>query len=52
LRVEADHLLISNLSDSVARTVKGLVLVQAPPFTNFRYGDRLRVEGKLKTQTQ
>ena len=35
LRVEADHLLISNLSDSVTRTVKGLVLVQTPPFTDF-----------------
>ncbi len=49
LRVEADHLLISNLSESVTRTVKGLVLVQAPPFTDFRYGDRVRVEGKLQT---
>jgi hypothetical protein len=34
LRVEADHLLISNLLDSVTRTVKGLVLVQMPPFTD------------------
>jgi len=51
LCVEADHLLISNLGDSVTRTVKGLVLVQAPPFTDFRYGDRVRTEGKLQTPT-
>jgi competence protein ComEC len=51
LRVEADQLLISNLPDGITRTVKGLVLVQAPPFTDFRYGDRLRVEGKLQTPT-
>jgi len=59
LRVEADHLLIlrlrsgqvSNLADGIARTVRGLVLVQAPPFTDFRYGDRGRTEGKLKTPT-
>jgi competence protein ComEC len=25
------------------------VLIQAPPFTDLRYGDRLRVEGKLQT---
>lgn len=25
------------------------MLVQAPPFTDFRYGDRIRVEGKLQT---
>ena len=29
----------------------GLVLVQAPPFTDYRYGDRLRTEGKLQTPT-
>ena len=59
LRVEAGHLLIlrlrsgqvSNLADGIARTVRGLVLVQAPPFTDFRYGDRVRTEGKLKTPT-
>ncbi len=39
LRVEADKLTIT---DQPTRTVKGLVLVQAPPFTNFRYGDRVR----------
>lgn len=49
LRVEADHLLISNLGDSVTRTVRGLVLIQAPPFTDFRYGDRIRAEGRLQT---
>jgi len=27
------------------------VLVQAPPFTDFRYGDRVRAEGKLQTPT-
>jgi len=49
LRVKADHLLISNLSEDVVRTVKDLVLIQAPPFTDFRYGDRVRAEGKLQT---
>jgi competence protein ComEC len=48
LHVEADHLLIA---DQPTRTVKGLVLVQAPPFTDFRYGDRVRAEGKLETPT-
>jgi len=42
LRVEADQ---------PTRTVKELVLVQAPPFTDFRYGDRVRAEGKLQTST-
>jgi competence protein ComEC len=51
LRVEASHFLISNLSEDVTRTVCGLVLIQAPPFTGFRYGDRIRVEGKLQTPT-
>jgi competence protein ComEC len=51
LRVEADHLLISNLDSGVTRTVKGVLLVQAPPFTDFRYGDRIRAEGKLQTPT-
>jgi len=51
LRVEADHLLSSNLDGGVTRTVKGLVLVQASPFTDFRYGDRVRAEGKLQTPT-
>ncbi len=49
LRVEADHLLISDLPDNVTRTVKGLVLIQALPFTDLRYGDRIRAEGKLQT---
>ena len=48
LRVEADKLIIT---DQPTRTVKGLVLVQVPPFTDFRYGDRIRVEGKLQTPT-
>jgi len=48
LRVEADKLVIA---DQPTRTVKGLVLVQAPPFTDFRYGDRVRAEGKLQTPT-
>ena len=46
LRVKADKLCIA---DQPTRTVKGLVLVQAPPFTDFRYGDRVRAEGKLQT---
>ena len=48
LRVESDKLLIA---EQPMRTVKGLVLVQAPPFTDFRYGDRVRAEGKLQTPT-
>ena len=48
LRVEADRLIIT---DQPTRTVKGLVLVQAPPFTVFRYGDRVRAEGRLQTPT-
>jgi competence protein ComEC len=48
LRVEADKL---GLADQPTRTVKGLVLIQAPPFTDFRYGDRVRAEGKLQTPT-
>ena len=39
------------VTDQPAHTVKGLVLVQAPPFTGFRYGDRVRAEGKLQTPT-
>ena len=48
LRVEADKLAIT---DQPTRTVRGLVLVQAPPFTDFRYGDRVRADGKLQTPT-
>ncbi len=48
LRVEADKL---SISDQPARTVKGLVLAQVPPFTDFRYGDWTRAEGKLQTPT-
>ena len=48
LRVEADKLIIT---DQPTQTVRGLVLVQAPPFTDFRYGDRVRAEGKLQTPT-
>ncbi len=48
LRVESDRLIIT---DQPTRTVRGLVLVQAPPFTDFRYGDRVRAEGKLQTPT-
>jgi competence protein ComEC len=59
LRVAADHPLIlrlrsgqvSDLSEGVTRTVRGLVLIQPPPFTDFRYGDRIRAEGKLQTPT-
>src|SRR5512136_2559152 len=48
LRVEAGKLAIT---DQPTRTVRGLVLVQAPPFTDYRYGDRVRAEGKLQTPT-
>ena len=51
LRVEADQLLISNLPSGITRTVKGLVLIQAPPFTDFRYGDLIRAEGTRSVQT-
>ncbi len=40
LRVEADRLIIT---DQPTQTVKGLVFVQAPPFTDLCYGDRIRV---------
>ena len=49
LRVEADKPVISH---QPTQTVKGLVLVQVPPFTDFRYGDRIRAEGKLQTPTR
>ena len=48
LRVQADKLIIT---DQPTRTVRGWVLVIAPPFTDFRYGDRVRAEGKLQTPT-
>ncbi len=48
LRVEAGRLIIT---DQPTRTVKGLMLVQAPPFTDYRYGDRILAEGKLQTPT-
>jgi competence protein ComEC len=48
LRVESDRLAIT---DQPTKTVKGLVLVQVPLFTDFRYGDRIRAEGKLQTPT-
>ena len=48
LRVEADRLINT---DQPTRTVRGLILVQAPPFTDFRYGDRIRAEGQLQTPT-
>ena len=44
LRVQADKL---SIAGQPARTVKGLVLVQAPPFSDYRYGDRVRAEGRL-----
>ena len=46
LRVEADRLIIT---DQPMKTVRGLVLVQVLPFTDYRYGDRARAEGKLQT---
>jgi competence protein ComEC len=48
LRVEADKLAITA---QPTQTVKGLVLVQLPPFTDFRYGDCIRAEGNLQTPT-
>ena len=48
LRVEAGKLAIT---DEPTRTVKGLMLVQVPPFTDFRYGNRIRAEGRLQTPT-
>jgi competence protein ComEC len=48
LRVEADRLIITN---QPTRTVRGWVLVIVPPFTDYRYGDRIRAEGKLQTPT-
>jgi len=47
LRVEVDKLTIADQ----LRSVKGLALVQVPPFTDCRYGDRIRAEGKLQTPT-
>ena len=44
LRVEADKL---GITDQPTKTVKGLVLVQAPPFSDYGYGDRNRAEGKV-----
>jgi Domain of unknown function (DUF4131) len=32
-----------------ADRIRGPVLVQAPPFAEYRYGDRIRAEGKLQT---
>ena len=51
LRVESDKLIIADPASGVTRTVRGLVLVPAPPFSDFRYGDRVRAEGKLQTPT-
>ena len=48
LRVEAGKL---SITGQPVRTVKGLVLVQASPFSDYRYGDRIRAEGKLQTPT-
>jgi len=42
---------ISNLTDSATHTVRGLVLVQAPPFTDFRYGDQVRAQGTRSVQS-
>jgi competence protein ComEC len=46
LRVQADKL---SITDQPTRTAKGLALIQAPPFSDYRYGDRVRAEGKLQT---
>jgi len=47
LRVEVDKL---SIPDQPTQTVNGLVLVQVPPFTDFRYGDRVRAEGTRSVQ--
>ena len=39
------------ITDQPTKTVKGMVLVQAPPFTDFRYGDRIRAAGTRSVQT-
>jgi hypothetical protein len=36
--------------DQPTRIVRGLVLVRAPLFTDFRYGDRMRAEGTRSVQ--
>jgi hypothetical protein len=48
LLFEADKLIIT---DQPTRTVKGLALIQVSPFTDCRYGDRIRAEDKLETPT-
>jgi len=48
LCVEADRLIIT---EQPTRTMRRLVLVQAPPFSDFRYGDRIRAEGTRSVQT-
>ena len=48
LRVEADKLAIT---DQPTCTVRGPVLVSALRFSDFRYGDRVRAEGRLRTPT-
>jgi hypothetical protein len=48
LRVEANKLIIA---DQPTRTVEALALIQTPPFTDFRYGDRIRAEGTRSVQT-
>ena len=46
LCIETDKLAIT---DQPTRMVKELALIKAPPFTDFRYRDRIRAEGKLQT---
>jgi len=48
LRVQAGKLTVVA---QPTRTVRGLMLVVAPPFTDSLYGDRVRAEGKLQTPT-
>lgn len=38
--------------DGVTRAIRGRVLVQEPRFPAYRYGDRLRVTGRLETPPQ
>ncbi|MBI3361895.1 MAG: DUF4131 domain-containing protein [Chloroflexi bacterium] len=51
LRLRVDTLLTHG-DDDTLRRVRGLILVQAPRFPVYSYGDRLRVFGALETPTE
>ncbi|NLE99677.1 MAG: DUF4131 domain-containing protein, partial [Anaerolineales bacterium] len=46
LQIRAERLW---LADGVEREVRGVALVSVPPYPRLQYGDRLRIEGALKT---